>query len=349
MNNMQKTLSIIIPTYNMEKYLRKCLSSLLTGSLSDMLEVLVVNDGSKDGSLKIAMEFEEKHPGTFRAIDKPNGNYGSCINRGLAEARGRYVKVLDADDTYDTTALETLLKQLQKTDADIVITDYMKVDGQGRETRAHSRRLPAGRLMQQEELFRRTLGEKIEMHEITYRTENLRRIGYKQTEGISYTDQEWTFLPMTTVRTAYYLPICVYRYLVGRAGQTVDSSASHRLQSNAEKTMFTQIAAFNYCTGLAPALRQYLVAHLRTNINFIYRTYLIYSYTTLPISGLKNFDTALQQANRELYDLMDSETVHSRIPLRFIRQWRRDKDAVPAAVKAYRSIVFPLLRRLGKA
>ena len=88
-----KTLSIIVPSYNMEAYLPKCLGSLVVApELMETLEVLVVNDGSKDRTSEGAPGFEAKYPGMFRVIDKANGNYGSCINRGLAEATGFYVK-----------------------------------------------------------------------------------------------------------------------------------------------------------------------------------------------------------------------------------------------------------------
>ena len=117
---MEKVLSLIIPTYNMEKYLKKCLDSLIVENM-DLLEVLVVNDGSKDNSSKIAHEYEEKYPNTFRVIDKENGNYGSCINRGLAEAKGKYVKVLDADDCFDVNNFNKYLSFLQENDVDLVL------------------------------------------------------------------------------------------------------------------------------------------------------------------------------------------------------------------------------------
>lgn len=97
--NIEKLLTIIIPTYNMQEYLHRCLDSLLVrADLMDRLEVLVVNDGSKDNSSAIAHEYEAKYSQTIRVIDKENGNYGSCVNRGLVEAQGKYIKVLDADD-----------------------------------------------------------------------------------------------------------------------------------------------------------------------------------------------------------------------------------------------------------
>lgn len=95
---MDKVLTVIVPVYNMEKYIRQCLESLVIGEALDRIEVLVVLDGSKDGSAEIAYEFVEQYPDTFRIIYKANGGHGSAINTGLMMASGEYVKILDSDD-----------------------------------------------------------------------------------------------------------------------------------------------------------------------------------------------------------------------------------------------------------
>ena len=117
---MDKVLSIIVPTYNMERYLDKCLSSLCVTdhNLLNTLEVLVINDGSKDASSKIGHRYHDEYPYVFRVIDKENGNYGSCINRGLKEATGKYIKVLDADDYFDSSVLGQYLDFLFEQEVD---------------------------------------------------------------------------------------------------------------------------------------------------------------------------------------------------------------------------------------
>ena len=104
----EKLLTLVIPTYNMEKYLEKCLDSLLVSDneMLKTLEVLIVIDGAKDGSSAIGHRYQDLYPDTFRVIDKENGNYGSCINRGLKEATGTFIKILDADDWFDTKNFE---------------------------------------------------------------------------------------------------------------------------------------------------------------------------------------------------------------------------------------------------
>ena len=108
---MSKILSVVIPTYNMEKYLEKCLNSFIYNEGADELEVLIVNDGSKDNSVNIAKEFEKKYPNIFKVIDKENGGHGSTINAGLKVASGKYFKVVDADDWVETDELKKLIRE----------------------------------------------------------------------------------------------------------------------------------------------------------------------------------------------------------------------------------------------
>ena len=222
MNN--KTLSIIIPSYNMEAYLPICLGSLIFDNkeLLKKIDVIVVNDGSKDRTSEIAHEFSAKYPGVFRVIDKPNGHYGSCINAALQIADGAYVKILDADDTFDTVSFKKLMLRLEllPDDVDMVITNFAKVNDEGVEFGVVSYPIPTEKSICAKELvdYRCDMA----MHAVCYKTELLRGIGYHQTEGIPYTDTEWFYLPPAKSKKIYYYPICLYRYLVGRSGQTMD-------------------------------------------------------------------------------------------------------------------------------
>ena len=137
-----KILSIIIPTYNMEALLSQCLDSLLVKEGREKLDVLVVNDGSKDRSSEIAHQYADKYPETFRVIDKENGNYGSCINAALPLIQGKYVKILDADDSYETKNLEEFLFFLESSHVDLVLSDYIDIDSEGRTLKRHEYKLP---------------------------------------------------------------------------------------------------------------------------------------------------------------------------------------------------------------
>ena len=217
MEKKDKVLTVVVPTYNMEKYLRRCLDSLIVSDEQmQMLEVLVINDGSKDTSSQIAHEYQDRYPQTFRVIDKENGNYGSCVNRGLKEATGKYIKILDADDWYDNANFKKYLDTIKDLDVDLVLNDMQFVNPEGKKLRANKLPFPHC-----EEFQFFPTREKPGMHEIAYKTKNVRSIDYHQTEGISYTDQQWIFAPMCKVRSAYYIPEIVYMYLYGREGQTM--------------------------------------------------------------------------------------------------------------------------------
>ena len=210
---MNKILTIIIPTYNMEKYLRKCLDSLIVSEENmQQLEVLVVNDGSKDSSSQIAHEYEAKYPQTFRVIDKENGNYGSCVNRGLKEATGKYVKVLDADDYFDNQVFDEYLSFLNNKDVDLVISDYCIVDENDAVQESYTFPLPLGETFTLNNLTDETI-HWLWHQGVAYKTDNLREMNYRQTEGISYTDEEWMFKPMSMVNSIQYFPNNLYLYL----------------------------------------------------------------------------------------------------------------------------------------
>lgn len=230
---MNKILSVVIPTYNMEKYLRRCLDSLIIQDklLFESLEVIVVNDGSKDLSSAIAHEYQEKYPDVFRVIDKENGNYGSCVNKGRREANGKYFRTLDADDWFDSNALVLFLESLIKgPDVDVVLTNFKAVSPTGKAIRFENAFIPEGIHSFDDFKFLGTANERLlTMHSITYNTRLVREINLTQQEGISYTDIEYCYFPLAKAKTFRYIDIVLYQYLVGRDGQTVsvESSIKH--------------------------------------------------------------------------------------------------------------------------
>ena len=107
-----KLISFTVPCYNSQSYMRKCVDSLLTGG--DDVEIIIVNDGSKDDTINIANEYAEKYPSIVRVIDKENGGHGSGVNAGLRLAQGLYYKVVDSDDWLDEEALTKLIAKIKE-------------------------------------------------------------------------------------------------------------------------------------------------------------------------------------------------------------------------------------------
>lgn len=222
---MNKILTIVVPTYNMEALLEKDLNSLVIEDkqLMKEMEVLVVIDGATDRSSEIAHSFQDRYPDTFVVIDKGNGNYGSCVNVGVKEAKGKYIRIMDADDYYETTNLGDFLVFLHATNADVVLSDYDIVNCEGRSKKSVQYALKHNIETPIESIHSKEIMIGFVLHSITYRTELLVSGEYVQTEGVSYTDQEWITKPMRNVKTFSYFNKKIYHYLYGREGQTVDS------------------------------------------------------------------------------------------------------------------------------
>ena len=317
----EKLLTLVIPTYNMEKYLEKCLDSLLVSDkeLLKSLDVLIVNDGSKDGSSAIGHRYQDTYPDTFRVIDKENGNYGSCVNRGLKEATGKYIKILDADDWFDTNSLKEFLIFLSNTNADLVLSDFDFVTPEGEIHNTFRFHLQPG----QHTLKDNNIVRDVWMHAVTYRRAIFDGLNYHQTEGISHTDIEWIFLPMTRVTEVASYPHVLYKYLWGREGQTMDPKVFMREISHEIQGWKVNQATWEETekTGRGDA-EEYLKYRLLIRADVIYSTNIRGCLIGYSNQDLKDFDTYVKSHNPQLYMDLDSKTIPGR-KFRYIRCWRR--------------------------
>lgn len=318
---MDKTISIIIPTYNMEAYLTKCLSSLVMDKGMERIEAIVVNDGSKDGSLAIAKDFAGRYPSTFRIIDKPNGNYGSCINAALKVATGKYVKILDADDSFDKDSFSEFVDVLDRTDVDLVLTNKVEIMSSGNRI---------GHLQYPEEKvfdFFQTSSMKnfkpITMHNITYRLEMVKAMKYTQTEGIFYTDIEWAFAPMAYVEKAFYLNRPLYNYLMTREGQSVSSDVADRHVKDEIIATIKNVNNYLNVRNRPQAVTDLLHKRLYRQIRRLYKRIIIKS-PHLDGNVLTLLDEELRSKDREMYNIIGKETKYG---LRYVNIWRKNKNS----------------------
>lgn len=106
-----KYISFAIPCYNSEAYMTHAIESILPGG--EDVEIIIVNDGSKDNTSRIGHEYAEKYPDIIKVIDKENGGHGDAVNSGLAAASGKYFKVVDSDDWVKEESLHRILQVLR--------------------------------------------------------------------------------------------------------------------------------------------------------------------------------------------------------------------------------------------
>ena len=130
--------SIVVPVYNVEKYLRKCLNSLVGQTLKE-IEIIVVNDGSTDGSQKIIDEFVDNYPGKIKCLIKENGGLSDARNYGMPYCSGEYIGFVDSDDYVDTKMYELLYTNAKANRSDMVTCDYYMVYGNNDLRRVNSR------------------------------------------------------------------------------------------------------------------------------------------------------------------------------------------------------------------
>lgn len=322
---IKKILTIVIPTYNMEKYLHKCLDSLIVSDENmNLLEVLIINDGSKDSSSQIAHEYEIKYPQTFRVIDKENGNYGSCVNRGIAEAKGKYIKVLDADDSFDTHEFSSFISDITSIDVDMIISDFRIINLDDEILEYKKFDLLKNTPIPIHEVCSRPSFLSMQMHAVTYKRKMLTNMSYHQTEGISYTDQEWVFYPITEVNIIYYSPRCVYRYLVGREGQTMSNELLIRNISHTIKGTLKMVSYYSKLQIKSKEKEVYLIARIKQRLKYIYNKFLLEN-SKLPISQLVEVDSQLHSISSDIYDISNSIIISSKFKYRFIFHWRKEK------------------------
>lgn len=230
----KKTLTFVVPAYNMTEYLERCVMSLIAAKRNDDIEVLIVDDGSSDGTLEMAQKFEARYPGIVRAIHQENKGHGGAVNTGIAAASGMYVKVVDADDWVGPESLEQVMAVLrEEADStepiDMLVTNYV-YDKVGKRNKhvVNFRHAMSRERLTWNDLGHFGLAEYILMHALTYRTAVVRESGMQLPEHTFYVDFIYAYQPFPWVKTMKYLDTPFYHYFIGRDGQSVQTDVMIR-------------------------------------------------------------------------------------------------------------------------
>ena len=192
--------------------------------------MLIVDDGSSDGTLEMAQKFEARYPGIVRAIHQENKGHGGAVNTGIAAASGMYVKVVDADDWVGPESLEQVMAVLrEEADStepiDMLVTNYVydKVGKRNKHVVNFRHAMKAGERLTWNDLGHFGLAEYILMHALTYRTAVVRESGMQLPEHTFYVDFIYAYQPFPWVKTMKYLDTPFYHYFIGRDGQSVQT------------------------------------------------------------------------------------------------------------------------------
>ena len=229
---MQKILSIIIPTYNAEKFLDKGLPSFIMDdeSMMDKLEILVVNDGTPDNSVAVAQKYVDRYPDTFKILSKENGGHGSAINAGVRQITGKYFKVVDADDWVDTDTLEKVIKLMEAEDFDAMISSFRTYDISHNPAKEEpwDIKIPESidrpdHIYSLKEIMDNWWDVQCAMtfHGVFYNTQFYKQQNYELVEGVFYEDQEFATVPLSRAESVKLLTDEFYVYRIGDVNQSV--------------------------------------------------------------------------------------------------------------------------------
>ena len=321
MNNMnmydmnkefEKILTISVAAYNAEKYLKKCLNSFVAAKYLKYIEVLIINDGSKDRTLEIAGKYEKKYPMSFKVVDKENGGHGSTINCAISIAKGKYFKVIDSDDWIKPSELDKLVLFLKNVDADMVISHFDWVTYDCRKCIRHFNMLPErlsyNKIYQFKDISDRML---VKMHSVTFRTAILQKNDIKIDENCFYVDQEFCMYPILYCRTVAFIDADITQYRLGQSGQSMSRDS---MQKNVLQHYHVLLELINYYENAkhdkAPKhILRFMQKHISYMVGSQIKIYLSFPASSDKKNDIIKFDKKIRSKYPEIYNKVENKAV----------------------------------------
>lgn len=307
---MSKILSVVVPAYNVEKYIEKCLNSFINTEVLRDIEVLVINDGSTDRTAESAKRFCVKYPSSFTLINKENGGHGSGINCGIEHATGKYFKVVDGDDGVETVNLPAFIRTLKKTDADVVASNYYCVQDKT-EKILEKRYACANQFHYEKEWgFAEAVAEPIiKIHSLTVKTSILKEHNIRVDEHVFYEDAEYILYPIPFCKNVYYDPTFVYMYRLGRSGQSVDIQSMIKRRHEHMAVLESLFQYYEEHQFMQQYKRKYLERGIALSVQNQYQIYLAMGNTPEVKKELIEFDQKLMEQYPGIYQAVTKKSI----------------------------------------
>ncbi len=260
-----KLLTLTVPSYNSEDYLRRCLDTLVIGG--NDVEILVVNDGSKDNTEGIANEYAILYPHIVKVISKENGGHGSAINCGLEYATGLFFKVVDSDDWLNEKAFRQFLSTIKEhyqnnTLPDLYITNFIydKVSLKKFFVRTFVKKFKQDVFFSWREIKNFYGPQVLLMHSLTYRTKKLKKSNLHLPNHTFYVDNIFAYIPLPMMEKMYYMNINLYHYYIGREDQSVNINMFKDRYEQQIRVMMEMVQAYTYLEimSMEKRLRKYM-------------------------------------------------------------------------------------------
>lgn len=215
---MEKILSVSIAAYNVEATLRETLDAFVASGVLDDLDIIIVDDGSKDKTVEVAREYVARYPGSFRIIAKENGGWGSTVNIGIEYAVGKYFRQVDGDDYYEPKNMPAYIRALKACRADLVITPYISYSDSTGEILSHENCNPGCEVGKVYDL-KDVKSFSPFMHSLAVKTSCIQG-KFQITEHCFYTDTEFVLKTCNQIYTVAFLEMEIYCYRRASVGQS---------------------------------------------------------------------------------------------------------------------------------
>lgn len=314
---MQKVLSVSIAAYNIAATLREVLDPFLMDDVRDRVDVMIVDDGSKDDTAKIALEYQEKYPNTFRLISKPNGGWGSTLNCGMRAATGKYFKQLDGDDYFSYENLSDFLDYLETTDSDVVHSPFVTYsDGNNAilnvlndfswKDYSHYPKRKTLSLAECEWV-------RPEMHNLAVKSSLVQQHDVTITEHCFYTDVEFSLKAFTISKTISFYDRPIYYYRLAFSGQSMGLTGIRKHYRDNQKMLMGMLDYYE--NDLTEAWAKNMVFHrLCAVCDLMYRMYFALECNRKQKAELIEFDRILKDRYPTFYSKVTSR------PIRLLRK-----------------------------
>lgn len=269
---MKKDITFTVPCYNSEDYMERCIDSLLSGD--EAVEIIIVDDGSVDGTGAIADNYARNYPEIVRVVHQENGGHGAGVNAGLALAEGKYFKVVDSDDWLEEGELQKLLRRIRQwekngTEVDLIICNYIYDHFYENKTKrmGYKNVLRENQVCGWNDIRHFRPSQYLVMHSLFFRTEVLKQSGVKLPRHTFYVDNIFANQPLPYVKTLCYLNLDMYHYFLGREDQSVNEKVL--MQRIDQQIRVTKLVSC--CSDLEKVREKYpkLADYLTRNISIM--------------------------------------------------------------------------------
>ena len=264
-----KLITFAVPCYNSEAYMSRCIESLLSGGAE--VEVILVDDGSTDGTGAIADQYAAQYPNIVRVIHQENGGHGEGVNQGMANATGLYYKVVDSDDWVKESSLKRLLETIKEHvkagwQVDMYVANFVYEHMEEGYQRVVDYRkvFPVGQICTWGGIKGFKQWDYMMMHSVIYRTEALKESGVHLPKHTFYVDNIMVYQPLPHMKTLCYLDENFYRYYIGREGQSIEEDVMIRRVDQQIRVTKIMLNSYSYdeLVKLPKPLFKYMINYM---------------------------------------------------------------------------------------